>query len=374
MGRLSPGTMTVAFAAILVGLGGAFVVRQHLHKPALPPLPPLAVDDDIIVPVALTDLEAGRMLTINDVARVRMSREKFAKSAYAGQPFLRVSEQIANRTLKVSLKQGDAFLPQSLYPEGMGPDLAERLQAGYRAVTVPIANVGAVQGFARSGSIVDVLFRVNVLEAEDRPQETMTLLERVEVLAIDTYTQPGQQVELEQDGTVTLAVTPHQAKMLKVVEGRGELSLTLRNPEDQFEFVPFDLGTEGGVSQADPQFGAVPVSYLADRTGGAADVDRDDVRVVGDLDRAIGHASERITLDDLLGWAPKPKKVQMEVYLGAQREVKEFEEYNTTRVDVLRQGGRIRTPIAGNSALPPGSTAQLDRAKDQFAASGAAGQ
>jgi pilus assembly protein CpaB len=365
--------MTVAFAAILVGLGGAFVVRQHLHKPELPPLPQLAVDDDIIVPVALTDLEAGRTLTINDVARVRMSRDKFAKSPYAGQSFLRVSEQIANRTLKTSMKQGDAFLAQNLYPEGMGPDLAQRLQAGYRAVTVPIANVGAVQGFARSGSIVDVLFRVEATEAEDRPQETMTLLERVEVLAIDTYTQPGQQVELEQDGTVTLAVTPHQAKMLKVVEGRGELSLTLRNPEDQFEFVPFDLGTEGGVSQADPQFGAVPVSFLADRTG-RTDIDSDDVRAVGNLDRAIGHASERVTLDDLLGWAPRPKKVQMEVFLGAQREVKEFEEYNTKRVDVLRQGGRIRTPIAGAPAVPSGSTVQVDHTSSQFAKSGAAGQ
>jgi hypothetical protein len=203
----------------------------------------------------------------------------------------------------------------------------------------------------------------------------MTLLERVEVLAIDTYTQPGQKVELEQDGTVTLAVTPHQAKMLKVVEGRGELSLTLRNPEDQFEFVPFDLGTEGGVSQADPHFGAVPVSYLADRAGlVGADVDRDDVRVIGDLDRAVGHASERITLDDLLGWAPRPKKVQMEVFLGAQREVKEFEEYNTKRVDVLRQGGRIQTPIAGNPAVPSDSTAQVDHTPGQFVTSGAAGR
>jgi len=365
--------MTVAFAAILVGLGGAFVVRQHLHKPELPPLPEVKVDNTLVVPVALTDLEAGRSLSINDVALIRLTPEQFAKSPYAHQPYLRVSEQIANRTLKVSLKQGEAFLPQSLYPEGMGPDLAQRLQAGYRAVTVPIANVGAVQGFARSGSIVDVLFRVDATKDADRPQETMTLLERVEVLAIDTYTQPGQQVELEQDGTVTLAVTPHQAKMLKVVEGRGELSLTLRNPEDQFEFVPFDLGTEGGVSQAESQYGAMPVSYLADRVG-LADVDRDDVRVVGDLDRAVGHASERITLDDLLGWAPKPKKVQMEVFLGSQREIKEFEEYNTNRIDVLRQGGRIRTPIAGSPAVPSGTTAQVDHARQPFAASGAAGQ
>lgn len=373
MGRLSPGTMTVAFVAVLVGLGGAFIVRQHLHKPELPPLPELKVaETDIVVPVALTDLEAGRHVTINDIAKVRVPREKFAKSQYAGQAYLRVSEQIANRTLKSAMRQGQAFLPENLYPEGMGPDLAQRLQAGYRAVTVPIANVGAVQGFARSGSIVDVLFRSQADLENDRPQETMTLLERVEVLAINTFTQPGQQVELKQDGTVTLAVTPHQAKTLKVVEGRGELSLTLRNPEDQFEFVPFDLGMEDSVSSLDGQFSAAPVSYLADR----AAIDRDDTLRVGNLERAIGHASERITLDDLLGYQPRPKKVQMEVYLGAQREIREFEEYDEQTVDVLRQGGRIRTPIAHRPAVPQAApaSAQVDRGSNRFSASSAAGQ
>ena len=183
MGRLSPGTMTVAIFAVLIGLGGAFIVRQQMHKPGLPPLPTVtAVERDVVVPVALTDLDAGRTLTINDVALRRLTPEQFAKSPYAGKSYLRVTEQIANRKLKVSLKQGDMFLPENLFPEGMGPDLAQRLQAGYRAVTVPIQNIGAVLGFAQSGSFVDVLFRVDPTLApgtaavEERPEVTLTLL------------------------------------------------------------------------------------------------------------------------------------------------------------------------------------------------------
>lgn len=365
MGRLSPGTMTVAIFAVLIGLGGAFVVRQQMHKPALPPLPEIAaVDKDIVVPVALTDLDAGRTLTINDVALRKMSRDQFAKSPYAGKSFLRVTEQIANRKLKVSLKQGDAFLPESLYPEGMGPDLAERLQAGYRAVTVPIENIGAVLGFAQSGSFVDVLFRVD--PAEDRPEVTLTLLERVEVLAIDSYTNAGHQVQLEQDGSVTLAVTPHQAKMLKVVEGRGALTLTLRNPEDQFEFVPFDLGMQDAT--ADTRHGATPVSYVADRTDFVADRGS-----VGDLERAIGHASERVTLDDLLGLSV-PKKVQMEVYLGSSLQVHEFHQYDTDNLNYLNQGGRIQTPIARQPAVEPATAQSTSDGNREFVTTGAAGQ
>lgn len=343
MGRVSPGTMTVAIVAILIGLGGAYVVRQQMHQPELPPMP-VPKPQNVIVPVALTDLEAGRTVTINDIAVRSFAPDQFADSNFAGLAFMRDSQQIVGRTLRVALERGKAFLPEEMYPEGMGPDLAERLQAGFRAVTVPIENIGAVQGFARPGSFVDVLFRVDENANEERPEVTLTLLERVEVLAIDTYTQPGQQVTLDTEGSVTLAVRPHQAKILKVVEGRGSLSLTLRNPEDQFEFIPFELGLDDAISQIDtPLHDATPVSFtdrgLADRSLG------------GDMDRTIGLASERVTLDDLLGLPPRPKKVEMEVFLGSTRTVMEFDEYDAANFDILRQGAGIRTPIAGDIPL-----------------------
>jgi hypothetical protein len=155
--------------------------------------------------------------------------------------------------------------------------------------------------------------------------------------------------------------------MLKVVEGRGALTLTLRNPEDQFEFVPFDLGMNDGLSQVDPRHGATPVSYVADRTDFVADRGE-----VGDLSRAIGHASERVTLEDLLGLPPAPKKVQMEVYLGSSLQVHEFNQYDTDSFDYLNQGGRIQTPIARQPATDP-ATVQND-GPSQFVTTGAAGQ
>lgn len=352
MARISSGTMTVVVFAILVGLGGAFVVRQEMAKGKFPELPPPAVKPQpIIVPVAAMDLEPGQRLVLNDVALMQFSRDEYPKSKYANMQYMANPAQILGKTLKMGLRKGEAFLPEFLYPEGYGPGISDRLQAGYRAVTVPIQNVGAVQGFARPGTWVDVIFRSE--PGNRRPEMTLTLLERVEVLAIDESLLPNRQVALTAAGTVTLAVTPQQAKILKVVEGRGELSLALRHADDTLDMAPFDIG------QLDPSLGTMNpdlmmVSHANDSVADRVDrADRTDANERGSLEGIIGDSSERVTLDDLLGLGRDGEKRQMEVYLGAAKSVLEFEEPYDSPQPMLTPTGRIRTPIAHGPAPEP---------------------
>ena len=73
------------------------------------------------------------------------------------------------------------------------------------------------------------------------------------------------------------------------------------------------------------------------------------------MDRFVGNASERLTLDDLLGIKPAPKKRVMEIYLGAQRTVINFDD----AAQDANADARIRTPIVGTqSAAPNVNTAQ----------------
>ena len=66
----------------------------------------------------------------------------------------------------------------------------------------------------------------------------------------------------------------------------------------------------------------------------------------GSVDRVIGNAAERLTLDDLLGIKPTPRKRAMEIYLGAQRTVINFDESSPDSNDA-----RIPTPIV-NAPIP----------------------
>jgi Flp pilus assembly protein CpaB len=321
MTRVSSGTLTVVVFAILAGLAGAYIVRQRLVQPHPEiPLVAEATPNDVIVPVAAVDLQPGQMLTINDIALVRMSPLNFAKSKYVNQAYMRNSQQIEKRVLKLEVKRGEPFLPTAFYPDGAGPGIAEMLEEGYRAVTIPIEHISAVQGFARPGTYVDVLFRSRA--EEDRPEVTITLLERVKVLAVNTNTLSEKNEKLENGGAVTLAVTPLEATSLKVVEDRGELSLTLRNPNDELDFLPVDLnrgenvkGIAGGPN--DGLLHPVKKVRFADEGG--------QVPWWMGMER-VTQGGNQVSLNDLLNIPPKPKPVTMTVYRGGAKEVLTFDE------------------------------------------------
>ncbi|GIX03949.1 MAG: hypothetical protein KatS3mg113_0955 [Planctomycetaceae bacterium] len=372
MARISSGTMTVVIFAILIGLGGAFIIRQELAKPQA--TPPAKRPTPIVVPVASMDLEPGQKLTIHEIALLTYSPEKYAESRYSKLTYMRNPQQIIGRTLKMGLRKGEVFSPEFLYPEGYGPGISERLQAGYRAVTVPVENIGAVQGFARPGTWVDVLFRS---KAEGRrPELTFTLLERVEVLAINESLLPNQMVDTKTVGSVTLAVTPSQARVLKVVEGRGELSLALRNPDDTLDLAPYEVTQRGDawpgrhllpgtlamnigwerISHSEAT-GRVERGYdLIDRSHSERErierererASREENKEKNRIDEILGSSRERLTLDDLLGLGREPTKRKMEIFLGPAKTVLEFEDAEEAVLFAPPTGtsSSVRPPVA----------------------------
>lgn len=221
--------MTVAIFALLTGLGGAYTVRQYLQQPKAEAAPAARVRNSSIA-VASTDLVAGKTLVLGDIVVMSLSPEQIKRRNIPADAMTN-TQFIVGRVLKEPLKKGDHFLTTSLYPDGMGPSVVERLKPGFRAVTVPVTDMAAVSGFATPGSMVDVLFRVEARGTT--PEVLMTLVENVEVLAYGQSTVPGIRSKVGTAvGMVTLAVTPKQASSLQVAAGHGDMTLVMRNPED----------------------------------------------------------------------------------------------------------------------------------------------
>jgi pilus assembly protein CpaB len=303
MSRISPATMTAVIFAILVGLAGAYSVRMYLSDTGpvaeveAPPAPTM-----VFVPVAAREMEIGQIVSINDIVVQKYTQEEFKDSPYADRLFMTDTVQMDGRQLQRAVSKGDEFAPDSFFATGMGPSVTTLLKPGFRAVTIPIKNVGAVEGFASPSAMVDVLFRS--ISSADRPEVTLTLLEMVEVLAVDRNVLPGQLpgTASGRPATVTLAVTPEQAKALKAVEDRGELSLTLRHPDD----------------------GATVVS-----SGLKSD--------------------DKVTIDQIIGAPARKQTATLEIYYGGKRQ--EFTFKDSPKKDQRNNQERIETPIRPETSV-----------------------
>lgn len=238
MTKLSSGTLILGVFAVLFGLVGAYAVKQYLptQEVAAAPEPEPEVRR-MIVPLASIDLPAGRTIAFGDIAAVRMTAEQASERGFP-HGYMTRADQVIGRTLRQAVTKGQPFYTDTLYPEGTGPSVAERLKPGHRAVTVPLMNSNAELALISPGAVVDIVFRTFADEEAYLPETTVTLLEHVEVLAIGRQTFPGGQSPVvsrnsrRETASVTLAVSPEQASALKVVEGRGSMSLVLRGPED----------------------------------------------------------------------------------------------------------------------------------------------
>ncbi|MFH1302288.1 MAG: Flp pilus assembly protein CpaB, partial [Planctomycetota bacterium] len=216
-----------------------------MHKQ---PGPALLAEDPVqirqaSIPIASRDLLPGQTLSLDDISIYKIAPEKVDKEFDSkGKQRIMSTQYITGRVLKTPIKAGQPFHTVDLFPNGMDPGLSDVLEPGNRAVTVAIHKIGNVAGFSRPGAIVDVLFRSNATDGI--PETTITLLEKVKVLAVGEIAVPGYKYVKDQKGgkviedySVTLQVSPEQGKVLKVVEDHGVLSLALRNPNENTEVV-----------------------------------------------------------------------------------------------------------------------------------------
>ncbi|WP_417390769.1 Flp pilus assembly protein CpaB [Gimesia sp.] len=317
MAKISPGTMTAAIFAILLGLGAAYTVRQYLHekpKPFVLAEDPPAGPQKMVLPIASRDLVPGQKLTLDDISLLQISPELLQKRYDSqGKQRIMTTEYIAGRTLKAAIKAGQPFHTIDLFASGMGPGISELLEPGNRAVTVAIHKIGNVAGFSRPGTVVDVLFRSNQIEGV--PETTITLLEKVRVLAVGDQAVPGHKVGDANDKhyPVTLEVSPEQGKVLKVVEDHGVLSLALRHPNENTEVV------------------------------------------------SAGRASDRLTLSNILGFMPNQRVSSMDIYRGGSLNTVHFKGNraykNQSWIDA------IETPVA-SEVLPTGKATTTMKQSD----------
>ncbi len=126
---------------------------------------------------------------------------------------------------------------ENLSKVGYGSNaVIERIPPGFRAMTMPVDTTSAVEGWARAGSIVDVL-----LVEKDR---TSVVAEQVKVLSLERSVETGTSEDTATPTTVTLLVDQDQCLSINTAMPLGRIAFALRGMNDASKWARASFSAE----------------------------------------------------------------------------------------------------------------------------------
>jgi len=143
-------------------------------------------------------------------------------------------EAVYGAIVRVPILVNEPVVQTKLVRSGQGGFMAVVLHPGMRAVAIPIAVSTAAGGFILPGDRVDVL---QAKQAGDGPNgghgfTVQTLLQNVEVLAIDQASEPPKGAQSMVGAVATLEVPAGDTEIIAKAKAQGEVVLALRSYAD----------------------------------------------------------------------------------------------------------------------------------------------
>lgn len=213
MGAIIGAALGIALP-LIVKSGGRGIVAK-------PDEPIVAAYDMVEIPVPAQPVNAGTRVADIPFRRVSYPRHQVPEGALVDVSLLRDSFAIAPLPANMPL-----FEPNfALRPIGTNP-VVERIPKGMRAITVRVDATSSVEGWAGSGSLVDVL-----LIGHDR---TSVIAEQVRVLSAERVVMPIDGSSAPHvPSTATLLVTQDQCLAINTAIPLGKIAFALRSPDDR---------------------------------------------------------------------------------------------------------------------------------------------
>lgn len=215
--------LILSFGAALVAAAVIYVVLISYQRELTTVTAPQQLDQ---VMVAAKDMWQGKTIEESDLTMTELPPE------YIPEEVLKTPEQAVGRVPRERILVHEFIRNERLADPAAGVGLNAIIPRGMRAMSININDGSAVSGFLNPGNYVDVL--VTIEGEDDKPAETVTLLQAVTVLAVNNRLGDvdGELVENSGKPSVTLAVTPDLAEKLTHAVAQGSVTLTLRNDID----------------------------------------------------------------------------------------------------------------------------------------------
>jgi pilus assembly protein CpaB len=220
---MKPKTMVLMVIAIVCGLGASYMTSRLLaernnEKEEIPKVSVVVAKKGLNVGIAIK--KPQDLFEMKDFTKGQEPKDAFT-----------TFDQLKGKYLKRNLRKGDFVTPKDIDDN----QIALELPKGMVAVGIRMTAENSASGFAASpGSRVNIIWTIR--GGNQVVSQSATLLENVLVVAADTQSQRSEEKGAILAQVVTVALTPADALAVKLAQQHGDLSLVLRNMDDESEF------------------------------------------------------------------------------------------------------------------------------------------
>ncbi len=184
------------------------------------------------------------LIAAKDVSRDTILKDDMVKMenrpAYAIQPHAIMDPgEAIGLVVLVPIYAGEQVTDSKLARPDTVEALSMKTPPGRRAVTIAVDNISGVGGLVKPGDFVDLLGTFALPNpGGDKAAVTVTLLQRIEVLAVGAKfsaaaEEGNENASAGPANNLTLALTPQQAQLILFArEAQGQLQLALRSRSD----------------------------------------------------------------------------------------------------------------------------------------------
>jgi len=243
--------------AIGLGAGGVYIANSFIQKRISEYEAQLKGNNKTIkVVVPKKDLPRGHRISAKDLA-VREIPEVYVHKGTVTPAKYKVA---VGQRLSFQADKGKPLLWAHL-ESGSVPTFSGKLPEGKRALTIAVDQINSISGFLQPKDKIDLMLTFKPY----KKKVTFPLLQDVKVLATDTRVT----TEKLQNGTsrskyyrtVTLLVTPEEAKKIILAQDAGKITAVLRHPDDKKILPKKTLSVAsllgGGRTKVRPRMGGV---------------------------------------------------------------------------------------------------------------------
>lgn len=220
--KIGRNLIILTIAAILAGVAAVYLADRYISTRVAEIEANIRSQYELVdVVVPSVDMRAGDLLAYSRMA-VRQIPKKFVNpNAITPTGF----SAVAGRQLASPVGAGDPLL-RSHISAFSGGAFSVRVPKGKRALTFPVNTVSAVGGLLSPGDRVDLLLTTS--SPSGKPA-TVPFLTNLKILATgQNYIGPNNRSYQD----VTFQVTPKQASQILLAQRVGEISTSLRGPND----------------------------------------------------------------------------------------------------------------------------------------------